>query len=93
MSDTQYLKDNLQGFVPKPIAQDIIADVTRGSSILRLSQVRPMTSDNKRFPVMVSGPGAYWVGESERISTSKAEWIFPEIVAKKIGVIIPVTKE
>lgn len=93
MSDTKFLKDNLQGFVPKPIAQEIIADVTRGSSVLRLSQVQPMESDNKKFPVMVSGPGAYWVGESERISTSTAQWIFPEIVAKKIGVIIPVTKE
>ena len=93
MPDTNYLKDNLSGFVPNPIAQEIIADVTRGSSVLRLSQVQPMESDNKKFPVMVSGPGAYWVGESERISTSTAQWIFPEIVAKKIGVIIPVTKE
>lgn len=93
MPDTNYLKDNLSGFVPHPIAQEIIADVTRGSSVLRLSQVQPMESDNKKFPVMVSGPGAYWVGESERISTSTAQWIFPEIVAKKVGVIIPVTKE
>lgn len=88
-----FLKDNLQGFVPNPIAQDIIADVTRGSSILRLSNVQPMDSDNKKFPVMVGGPGAYWVGESERIKTDVAKWIFPEIVAKKIAVIVPVTKE
>ncbi len=88
-----FLMNNLEGFVPKPIAQDIIAAVTRGSSILRLSTVQSMESDNKKFPVMVSGPGAYWVGESERITTDKAKWIFPEIVAKKIAVIVPVTKE
>ena len=88
-----FLMNNLEGFVPKPIAQDIIAAVTRGSSILRLSKVQPMESDNKKFPVMVSGPGAYWVGESERITADKAKWIFPEIVAKKIAVIVPVTKE
>ena len=93
MADATYLKDNLQGFVPNPIAQDIIADVTRGSSILRLSNVQMMESDNKKFPVMVGGPGAYWVGESERIKTDVAKWIFPEIVAKKIAVIVPVTKE
>lgn len=93
MADSNFLKDNLQGFVPSPIAQNIIADVTRGSSVLRLSQVQPMESDNKKFPVMAGGPGAYWVGESERIGTSVAQWIFPEITAKKIGVIIPVTKE
>ena len=91
--DSKFLKNNLEGFVPKPIAQEIIAAVTRGSSILRLSKVQPMESDNKKFPVMVSGPGAYWVGESERTRTDTAKWIFPEITAKKIAVIVPVTKE
>ena len=65
MADTQYLKDNLKGFVPRPIANDIIELTTRGSSILRLCNVQAMESDNKTFPVMTDGVGAYWVGESE----------------------------
>ena len=93
MSDSTYLKENLEGFVPKPIANDIIADVTRGSTVMRLSTVQPMTSETQKFPVMTGGPGAYWVGETERIQTSVATWIFPELVAKKIGVIIPCSKE
>lgn len=93
MPDTKYLKDNLTGFVPTPTAAEIIQDVTRGSSILRLSKVQPMESETVKIPVMVSGPGAYWVGETERIQTSVAQWIFPELVAKKIGVIVPVSKE
>ena len=93
MADTVYLKDQLSGFVPTPIAQDIIADVTRGSSVMRLSKVEMMESDNKKFPVMVNGPGAYWVGEGKRIQTGGANWIFPEIQAKKLAVIIPVTRE
>ncbi len=93
MADTNYLKDNLTGFVPTPTATEIIKDVTRGSSILRLSKVQQMQSESLKIPVMVSGPGAYWVGETERIQTSTAQWIFPELVAKKIGVIVPVTKE
>lgn len=88
-----YLKDELTGFVPKVQAQEIMKDVARGSSILRLSKVETMTSDNKKFPVMVDGPGAYWVGEGERIKTSGAQWIFPEMLAKKLAVIVPVTKE
>lgn len=92
-SDTGYLKDNLQGFVPKPIAADIIADIVRGSSVMRLSTVQPMTSETQKFPVMTAGPGAYWVGETERIKTSVAEWIFPELVAKKIAVIVPCSRE
>ncbi|WP_242825332.1 phage major capsid protein, partial [Clostridium sporogenes] len=88
-----YLKDELQGFVPVEQANGIMKDVARGSSILRLSKVEPMKSDKKKFSIMVDGPGAYWVGETERIQTSKAEWIFPEMEAKKLAVIIPVTKE
>ena len=34
-----YLKDNLSGFVPTPTATDIIQEVTRGSSVLRLSRM------------------------------------------------------
>lgn len=92
-ADTVFLKDNLQGFVPSPVAVDIIKDVTRGSSILRLSNVQLLESDNKTFPVLVSGPGAFWTDEADRIKTSPAQWTFPEIVAKKIAVIVPVTRE
>lgn len=92
-ADTNYLKDNLTGFVPKILAQDIIKDVTRGSSVMRLSKVDIMKSDNKTFPVFAGGVGAYWVNETERIQTTTAQWIFPEIQAKKIAVIVPVTRE
>lgn len=88
-----YLKDELSGFVPAEQAKEIMKDVARGSSILRLSKVSEMQSDTKKVPVMTEGPGAYWVGEGERIQTSKAGWIYPELKAKKLAVIIPVTKE
>ena len=88
-----YLKDELQGFVPVEQATEIMKDVARGSSILRLSKVSQMESDTKKIPVMTEGAGAYWVGEGERIKTSKAGWIYPELKAKKLAVIIPVTKE
>lgn len=87
------LKDELQGFVPVEQAKEIMTDVARGSSILRLSKVSTMESETKKIPVMTEGPGAYWVGEGERIKTSKAGWIYPELKAKKLAVIIPVTKE
>lgn len=88
-----YLKDELSGFVPVEQAKEIMKDVARGSSILRLSKVSTMESDTKKIPVMTEGPGAYWVNEGERIQTSKAGWIYPELKAKKLAVIIPVTKE
>lgn len=93
MADTNYLKDNLTGFVPTVISDEIIGMTVRGSSVLRLSKVEVMESDNKRFSVMAKGVGAYWTEEASRIKTSTAEWTFPELSAKKIAVIIPVTKE
>ena len=53
-----YLKDELAGFVPVEQATEIMKDVARGSSILRLSKVSEMESDTKKVPVMTEGPGA-----------------------------------
>ena len=92
-ADSGFLMDNLTGFVPTESANEIMKDVARGSSILRLSKVEPMESDTKKFPIMTDGSGAYWVGESERIQTSVATWIFPEMTAKKLAVIVPMTRE
>lgn len=89
----EYMKDELEGFVPKEQANEIIKKVARGSSVMRLSKLENMTSETKKFPVMTSGAGAYWVGEGNRIQTSGSTWIFPEVKAKKLAVIIPVTKE
>lgn len=88
-----YLKDELSGFIPEEISSEIIKDVARGSSIIRLSKAEEMKTNEKKVPVMTSGAGAYWVGEGERIKTSGASWIYPKLVAKKLAVIIPVTKE
>ena len=91
--ESLFLKEQLEGFVPHPQATDIIKMATYGSAILRLSRVEMMESDNKKFPVLSKGPGAYWVDEGEKIKTSGAGWIFPQITAKKLAVIIPVTRE
>lgn len=87
------LKDELKGFVPVEQAKDIIKGIAQGSVLMKLSNVTDMKSDTKKLNVLTDGPGAYWVGEGERIQTSKATWIHPELKAKKLAVIIPVTKE
>ena len=93
MADTSYLKENLEGFVPSVISNEIIGKTIHGSSVLRLSKVELMESDNKTFSVMKSGVGAYWVKEAGRIQNSIPDWDFPKMEAEKIAVIIPVTKE
>ena len=91
--DTGILKDELVGYVPQLQATDIIRMAVRGSAILRLSRVETLESDNKKFPVMSRGIGAYWVEEGEKIQTSKPDWIFPQLTVKKLAVIVPVTNE
>lgn len=88
-----YLKDELVGFVPAEQAKEIIKGVAQGSVLMKLSNVSSMKSDKKKLNVLTDGPGAYWVGEGQRIKTSKATWIHPELEAKKLAVIIPVAKE
>ena len=39
MADTQFLKDNLVGFVPNIISDEIIGMAVRGSSVLKLSKI------------------------------------------------------
>lgn len=42
-----YLKDELSGFIPEEISGEIIKDVARGSSIIRLSKAEEMKTDGK----------------------------------------------
>lgn len=92
-ADSDFLKDNLAGFVPQEVSYDIIGDVAYGSSILRMATVETMTSDSKKFSVFKNGVSAYWVDEAERISTSVPDWEHPEIFAKKLAVIVLTTRE
>ena len=88
-----FLKDELKGFVPAEQAKEIIKNIVDGSALMKLASVESMNSDTKTLNVLTDGAGAYWVGEGERIQTSGATWIHPKLVAKKLAVIIPVTKE
>ncbi|MFE1631059.1 phage major capsid protein [Brevibacillus reuszeri] len=84
---------NLSGLIPEETSQEIIKDVVRGSTILKLAELEPMTTATKKIPVFLDKPGAYWVGEGERIKTSTASWTQVTLTAKKLAVIIPMSKE
>ena len=60
---------------------------------MQLAQLEDMSLPKKEITYLAEGPGAYWVAEGERIQTSKATWLTAEMEAKKLGVIIPVSKE
>lgn len=87
------LQDAVTGAVPKEQGTLVLKEFMRQSAVTQLAKYEQMTKPEKEFTYLATGPGAYWVGEGERIQTSKATWLTAKMVTKKLGVIIPVSKE
>ncbi|WP_226639312.1 phage major capsid protein [Priestia flexa] len=87
------LQDAVTGAVPKEQGTLVLKEFMTQSAVTKLAKYEEMTKPEKEFTYLASGPGAYWVGEGERIQTSKATWLKAKMISKKLGVIIPVSKE
>ncbi len=87
------MMNNKEGFVPEEFGQPILEDMIEGSLMMQLAKYEPMTTSKKKFDVYLGGLGAYWVGEGEQIRTSSPKWTQISMEAKKLGVIIPVSRE
>lgn len=87
------LTDVKSGNVPVEQGKAILKEVMSNSLIMQLAQYEPMTKQKKEFDVFLGGLGAYWVGEGEKIQTTQATWAKATMEAKKLGVIIPVSRE
>ncbi|MEC1271543.1 phage major capsid protein [Bacillus subtilis] len=87
------MQDSKTGSVPVEEGTLVLKDFMTQSVVTQLAKYEKMDKTEKKFTYLASGPGAYWVGEGERIQTSKAQWLTAKMVSKKLGVIIPVTKE
>lgn len=86
------LSDFKNGVIPAEQGTLIMKDIMANSAIMKLAKNEPMTAQKKKFTYLAKGVGAYWVSETERIQTSKPEYAQAEMEAKKIGVIIPLSK-
>ncbi|WP_426579313.1 phage major capsid protein (plasmid) [Bacillus altitudinis] len=90
---TVLLKDAVNGKIPTEHSEIVMKEFMQTSAISQLAKYEPMTKPEKTFTYLAEGPGAYWVGEGERIETSTAKWLTAKMTTKKLGVIIPVSKE
>lgn len=81
------------GTIPAKYNELILKEVMENSKVMQLAKYEEMNSKEKNFEYFAKGPGAYWVGEGEKIQTSKPEWVQVKMVAKKLGVIIPCSRE
>lgn len=91
--DNVLLQDARTGKIPSEQGTLVLKEFMTNSVIAQLAKPEPMTKQEKEFTYLADGPGAYWVGETERIQTSKATWLTAKMEAKKLGVIIPVSRE
>lgn len=91
--DNVLLMNARTGSIPTQYASEMIGEVVQNSAVMQLAQLEDMSLPKKEITYLAEGPGAYWVAEGERIQTSKATWLTAEMEAKKLGVIIPVSKE
>lgn len=91
--DNVLVHENKDGTIPNKYNELILGDVMENSKLMQLAQFEEMTDKEKEFQYFAEGPGAYWVGEGEKIQTSKAKWLPVKMVAKKVGVILPVSRE
>jgi len=87
------MQDAVNGKVPSEQGTLVLKEFMTQSAVTKLAKYEEMTKPEKEFTYLAAGPGAYWVGEGERIQTSKAQWLTAKMVSKKLGVIIPVSKE
>lgn len=91
--DNATMLHQLQGGVPVEYGNEIIKEVMANSLMMQLAKYEEMKAKEKEFDVFLGGLGAYWVGEGQRIQTTKPTWAKVKMVAHKLGVILPVSRE
>lgn len=91
--NTVTMQSSMKGTIPQEYGDLILEDVITTSSVMQMAQYEQMTKPKKTFYYETGGIGAYWVDEATPIQTSKPEWLSVTMEAKKLGVIVPVSKE
>ena len=91
--DNVTMYEHKDGTIPEKYNKLILKEIMNGSKVMQLARYEEMDGKEKKFEYFAKGPGAYWVGEGEKIQTSKPQWMQATMVAKKLGVIVPCSRE
>ena len=90
--DNVTMYEQKDGTIPEKYNKLILKEIINNSKVMQLARYEEMDGKEKEFEYFAKG-GAYWVGEGEKIQTSKPQWMKAKMVAKKLGVIIPCSRE
>lgn len=74
--------------------QPILLNVLENSKIMQLGQFQDMAGKSeKEFTYWADKPGAYWVGEGQKIRTTKPSLVSAKMRSHKLGVIVVASRE
>ena len=74
--------------------QPILLDVLQNSKIMQLGKFEDMAGKSeKEFTYWADKPGAYWVGEGQKIRTTKPSLVSAKMRSHKLGVIVVASRE
>lgn len=74
--------------------EPILLDVLQNSKIMQLGVAQDMNGKSeKKFTYWADKPGAYWVGEGQKIQTSKPTMLEATMRSHKLGVILVASRE
>ncbi|EIM8287169.1 phage major capsid protein [Listeria monocytogenes] len=87
------LYEKTAGEIPSEYNKLVLEEVMQNSRVMQLAKYEEMKGKEKTFEYFAKGPGAYWVGEGEKIKTTKASMLQVKMQAKKLGTIVVVSRE
>ncbi|KAA6021462.1 MULTISPECIES: phage major capsid protein [Bacteria] len=74
--------------------QPILLNVLENSKIMQLGKFQDMAGKSeKEFTYWADKPGAYWVGEGQKIRTTKPSLVSAKMRSHKLGVIVVASRE
>ncbi|WP_426786727.1 phage major capsid protein [Staphylococcus capitis] len=92
--DNVMMHEHKEGELLNDFNEPILLDVLQNSKIMQLGQYQDMGGKSeKKFTYWADKPGAYWVGEGQKIQTSKPSLLEATMRSHKLGVIIVASRE
>lgn len=92
--DNVLMHEQPDGTLLNKFNEPILQDVLENSKIMQLGKFQDMGGNSeKKFSFWADRPGAYWVGEGEKIQTSKPTHVEASMRSHKLGVILLASRE
>ena len=92
--DHVMMHEHKEGELLNDFNEPILLDVLQNSKIMQLGQYQDMGGKSeKKFTYWADKPGAYWVGEGQKIRTTKPSLVSAKMRSHKLGVIVVASRE